>query len=115
MTPVIVLLLVSNIFMTYAWYGHLKDHANNGLITVILISWGIALLEYCFQVPANRMGYKIFSLSQLKILQEVITLAVFAAFSVLYMKVPITKNYFFASLCMMAAVYFIFKDRSLPS
>lgn len=115
MTPVIVLLLVSNIFMTYAWYGHLKDHANKGLITVILISWGIALLEYCFQVPANRMGYKIFSLSQLKILQEVITLAVFAAFSVLYMKVPITKNYFFASLCMMAAVYFIFKDRSLPS
>jgi len=115
MTPVLALLVVSNIFMTYAWYGHLKDHSNKALITVIFISWGVAFFEYCFQVPANRMGYKIFSLSQLKILQEVITLAVFAGFSVFYMKVPITKNYFFASLCMLAAVYFIFKDRSVAT
>src|SRR5688572_10322151 len=105
MSSVIGLLIISNIFMTYAWYGHLKDHANKGLLVVILISWGVAFLEYCFQVPANRMGYKIFSLSQLKILQEVITLAVFAAFSIFYMKVPITKNYIFASICMLAAVY----------
>lgn len=115
MTPVLVLLVISNIFMTYAWYGHLKDHSNKGLLSVILISWGVAFLEYCFQVPANRMGAKIFTLPQLKIIQEVITLAVFALFSIWYMKVPLTKNYFFASLCMMAAVYFIFKDKSVAS
>lgn len=115
MTPVLGLLVVSNLFMTYAWYGHLKDHSNKSLVTVIFISWGIAFFEYCFQVPANRIGYKVFSLSQLKILQEVITLAVFAGFSVFYMKVPLTKNYLFAALCMLAAVYFIFKDRSVVS
>lgn len=113
MTPVLTLLVISNVFMTYAWYGHLKDHSNKGLFTVILISWGVAFLEYCFQVPANRMGFKIFTLPQLKIIQEVITLAVFAVFSILYMKVPLTKNYLFASLCMLAAVYFIFKDKSI--
>ena len=112
LSPVLLLLIISNGFMTYAWYGHLKDHANKNLFIVILISWGVALLEYCFQVPANRLGIKFLTLSQLKIIQEVVSLSVFAAFSVFYMKVPITKNYLFACLCMMAAVYFIFRDKT---
>jgi uncharacterized protein (DUF486 family) len=112
MPTVFLFLFISNAFMTYAWYGHLKDHANKSLFVVILLSWGVALFEYCFQVPANRMGFKFLTLPQLKIIQEVISLTVFAAFSLIYMKVPLTKNYLFACLCIMGAVYFIFKDKS---
>lgn len=105
----ILLLIGSNLFMTFAWYGHLKNFRESPLFVVILISWGIAFFEYCLQVPANRLGINHFSLAQLKVIQEVITMAVFAAFSVLYMKVPLTKNLLWASLCLIAAVYFIFR------
>ena len=104
------LLFLSNIFMTFAWYGHLKNLNTKPLWIVIFISWGIAFFEYCFQVPANRIGYSYFSLPQLKVAQEIITMVVFAGFAVFYMKVPITKNFLFASLCLVGAAYFIFKD-----
>lgn len=106
----ILLLSLSNIFMTFAWYGHLKNLKESPLWVAILISWGIAFFEYCLQVPANRMGSSSLSLSQLKISQEIITMIVFAGFSVLYMKTPITKNYLYASACLLGAAYFIFKD-----
>jgi uncharacterized protein len=106
----IALLIISNLFMTYAWYGHLKDFKGKALWIVVLISWGVAFFEYCFQVPANRIGSEMMSLSQLKVSQEIITMIVFAVFSVAYMKVPITKNYLFAGLCLVGAAYFIFKD-----
>lgn len=105
----ISLLLISNIFMTFAWYGHLKGHQTKPLMIVILASWGIAFFEYLFQVPANRIGSQHFSLPQLKIIQEVITMTVFAGFSIWYMKEPLNKNYIYAALCLIAAVYFIFK------
>jgi len=105
----IFLLLISNIFMTFAWYGHLRDLRSKPLIVAILASWGIALFEYMFQVPANRIGYTALSLPQLKIMQEVITLGIFIPFSLFYMRVPLTWNYFFAGLCLVGAVYFIFK------
>lgn len=108
-TP-IALLVVSNIFMTFAWYGHLKDHRESALWLVILASWGIAFFEYCFQVPANRWGAAYFSLPQLKIIQEVITMTVFAGFSVWFMKVPLKLDYLWASLCLVGAVYFIFRS-----
>ena len=108
------LLVLSNIFMTIAWYGHLKSHKDSSLWVVILVSWGIAFFEYCLQVPANRMGSSHFTLPQLKILQEVITLSVFAVFAVTYMQVPLTKNFLYASLCLLGAAYFIFKD-GIPS
>lgn len=111
MVKTIFLLLLSNIFMTFAWYGHLKKLNHLNLFFVILISWGIAFFEYCLQVPANRIGYGIFTLSQLKVLQEVMALAVFALFSIFYMDTPITKNFLWAALCLMAAVFFIFRDR----
>lgn len=104
------LLLVSNVFMTFAWYAHLKEMSAKPLWTVILISWGIAFFEYCFQVPGNRIGNQYFSLPQLKILQEVITMVVFAGFCVGYMKLPLTKNFLYASICLIMAVFFIFKD-----
>ncbi len=104
------LLLLSNVFMTFAWYGHLKSHRDSALWLAILVSWGIAFFEYCLQVPANRIGYGHMTLPQLKIAQEVITLVVFALFSVLYMKAPLTKNFVFAGLCLMGAVFFIFQD-----
>lgn len=104
------LLVLSNIFMTFAWYGHLKSHKESALWLVILISWGIAFFEYCLQVPANRWGSEHFTLPQLKILQEVITMTVFAAFSVWYMKVPLKLDFLWASLCLVAAVYFIFRS-----
>lgn len=104
------LLLISNIFMTIAWYGHLKNMANKPLWFVILISWAIALFEYCFQVPGNRIGHQIFTLPQLKVIQEVITMVVFALFCLFYMKVPLTKNFLYASLCLVLAVFFIFRD-----
>ena len=104
------LLVISNIFMTYAWYGHLKDHKNKALFIVILISWGIAFFEYIFQVPANRIGSNHMSLPQLKVAQEVITMTVFACFAIFYMKVPLTRNFLYASICLILACYFIFRD-----
>jgi len=103
------LLLVANVFMTFAWYGHLKNLRETPLLYVILISWGIAFFEYCFQVPANRLGAQYFTLPQLKILQEVITIAVFAGFSYWYMNEPLKLDYLWASLCLLGAVYFVFR------
>jgi len=105
----IVLLTCSNIFMTFAWYAHLKNLATRPWYIAALISWGIALFEYLLQVPANRIGYTELNLAQLKILQEVITLTVFVPFVVLYMKQSIKLDYLWASLCMMGAVYFVFR------
>lgn len=107
----ILLLMVSNVFMTFAWYGHLRDFRSKPLIIAILASWGVAFFEYLFQVPANRLGYTTLSLPQLKIIQEVVTLSIFVPFSLIYMKVPLTWNYFFAGLCLLGAVYFIFKQQ----
>lgn len=103
------LLFLSNIFMTFAWYGHLKSHRTSALWVAILISWGIAFFEYVLQVPANRMGYGHFTLPQLKIIQEVITMVVFAGFSVLYMKQSLKLDFLWAGLCLVGAVYFIFR------
>ncbi|HTD23266.1 MAG TPA: DMT family protein [Terriglobales bacterium] len=104
----VVLLTISNIFMTFAWYGHLK-YRNVPLFKVILISWLIAFAEYCFQVPANRIGSYAFSAAQLKTIQEVITLTVFSVFSVLYLKEPVRWNYAVGFLMIIAAVFVIFK------
>lgn len=101
------LLLISNIFMTFAWYGHLK-YRDKPLMLAILASWGIAFAEYCFQVPANRIGYGQFTGAQLKTIQEVITLVVFAVFSVLYLKEPLRWNYLVGFALIAAAVFFIF-------
>lgn len=106
----VVLLLVSNIFMTFAWYGHLKNLKAAPLWIAILVSWGIAFFEYCLQVPGNRIGHGYFDLPQLKVIQEIITMLVFAGFAIAYMKVPLTKNFLYASLCLVGAAYFIFKD-----
>lgn len=103
------MLLLSNVFMTFAWYGHLKEHKTSPLGIVILISWGIAFFEYCLQVPANRMGSDYFSIAQLKIIQEVITMAVFAGFSFFYLNIPLKLDYLWSSLCLLGAVYFIFR------
>lgn len=103
----IILLTISNIFMTFAWYGHLR-FKKSPLFLAIVASWGIAFLEYCFQVPANRIGSYQFSTAQLKTIQEVITLAVFAVFSLLYLKEDFTWNYLAGFLCMVAAVFFVF-------
>jgi uncharacterized protein (DUF486 family) len=106
----IVLLALSNVFMTFAWYGHLKNLASRPWWIAALVSWGIALFEYLLQVPANRIGYGHFSLAQLKIVQEVITLAVFVPFAVLYMQQPLKLDYLWAALCLVGAVYFIFRS-----
>lgn len=106
----ISLLFISNIFMTFAWYGHLKDLQAKPIYIAIVVSWGIAFFEYCFQVPANRLGYTQFTLPQLKIIQEVITLVVFVVFAFFYMGVKPTMNYLWASLCLMGAVFFVFRD-----
>ncbi len=106
------LLLLSNVFMTFAWYGHLKTLGQKPLYVAIAVSWGIALFEYCFQVPANRIGYQHFSLAQLKIIQEVTTLTVFVGYSLLIVKERPTLNMAWAGLCLMGAVYFIFRDPS---
>lgn len=103
------LLIISNIFMTYAWYGHLKHMGHQPLWIAIMASWGIAFFEYCFQVPANRIGFQTFTLPQLKVIQEVITLAVFVGFSYLVMGQKLTLNYLWAGLCLVGAVYFIFR------
>ncbi len=105
----IVLLCFSNVFMTFAWYAHLKDLSAKPWIVAVLVSWGLAFFEYTLQVPANRTGITVMQLGQLKILQEVIALSVFVPFSVLYMKQKITLDYFWASLCIAAAAYFIFR------
>ncbi len=96
--------------MTFAWYGHLKTLKDSPLWMVILISWGIAFVEYCFQVPANRLGSQYYSLPQLKIIQEVITLIIFVGFSVWYMKIPLKLDFLWAGLCMLGAVYFVFRS-----
>jgi len=106
----ILLLTASNVFMTFAWYAHLKDMAARPWWIAALVSWAIAFFEYLLQVPANRIGYGHFSLAQLKIIQEVITLAVFVPFAVLYMNQPIKLDYLWAALCMVGAVYFIFRS-----
>ncbi|NUM58441.1 MAG: DMT family protein [Bdellovibrionaceae bacterium] len=109
MSQSIILLFLSNIFMTIAWYGHLKFLKDTTMINVILISWGIAFFEYCLQVPANRIGATHYTLSQLKIIQEVITLVVFLGFSIFIMKEPLKLNYLYAGICLCGSVYFIFK------
>lgn len=108
----VLLLLASNVFMTLAWYGHLKNLATAPWYVAALLSWGIALLEYLLQVPANRIGFQQagFSVGQLKIMQEVITLAVFVPFAVFYLKEPLKLDYLWAALCMVGAVYFIFRS-----
>ena len=105
----VILLTASNVFMTFAWYGHLKHLNAKPWIIAALVSWGIALFEYLLQVPANRAGFTVMSLAQLKILQEVITLAVFVPFAIFYMGEGIKMNYLYAAICLMGAVYFIFR------
>jgi uncharacterized protein len=104
------LLIASNVFMTFAWYGHLKNLATSPWYIAALVSWGIALFEYLLQVPANRIGYTELNLGQLKILQEVITLSVFVPFAVFYMDQPLKLDYLYAALCLLGAVYFIFRN-----
>lgn len=111
----ILLLIGSNIFMTYAWYGHLKDMKGKALLIAIMVSWGVAFFEYCLQVPANRLGSTYYSLPQLKVMQEVITMAVFAVFCVVYMKQQLTLDFLWAGLCLAGAAFFMFRHLSLPS
>ncbi|MFZ6048822.1 DMT family protein [Pseudomonas sp. CR3202] len=106
----LALLSLSNVFMTFAWYGHLKTLNTKHWVIAALISWGIALFEYMIMVPANRIGYTELSVSQLKIMQEVITLAIFVPFSVMYMQQPLKLDYLWAGLCLLGAVYFIFRS-----
>jgi uncharacterized protein (DUF486 family) len=105
------LLFCSNVFMTFAWYAHLKELNQKPWIIAALISWGIALFEYLLQVPANRIGYTVMSIGQLKILQEVITLSVFVPFAIFYMKEPLKLDYLWAGLCLLGAVFFMFRDK----
>ena len=105
----VLLLVCSNVFMTFAWYAHLKNLTSKTWYVAALISWGIALFEYLLQVPANRIGYTELTLPQLKIIQEVITLSVFIPFVLLYMRQPIKLDYLWAALCVMGAVYFVFR------
>ena len=106
----VALLVCSNVFMTFAWYAHLKHLNSKPWLVAVFASWGIAFFEYLLQVPANRMGYTVMSLSQLKVLQEVITLSVFVPFAVLYMNQPLKLDYLWAALCLMGAVYFVFRS-----
>jgi uncharacterized protein len=105
-----LLLVFSNVFMTFAWYAHLRNLPDRPWWIAAAVSWGIALFEYLLQVPANRIGYTMFSLAQLKILQEVIALTVFVPFAVLYMREPIKLDYVWAALCLVGAVYFVFRS-----
>jgi uncharacterized protein len=107
----VLLLSLSNVFMTFAWYAHLKELSHKPWLVAALLSWGIALFEYLLQVPANRIGFTVLSVAQLKILQEVITLSVFVPFAWLYLKEPIKLDYLWAGLCILGAVYFIFRSR----
>ena len=106
-----LLLLCSNVFMTFAWYAHLRELAPRPWYVAALASWGIALFEYLLQVPGNRLGYTVFSLGQLKVMQEVITLTVFMPFAVFYMKQPLRLDYLWAGLCLLGAVYFMFRGQ----
>ena len=112
LTPVL-LLVGSNLFMTYAWYGHLKDLKGKALFLAIVVSWSIAFFEYCLQVPANRIGSAFFSLPQLKIMQEILTMVVFACFCVFYMRQQLTWDYLWAGICLAGAAFFLF--RHLPA
>lgn len=105
-----ILLVLSNVFMTFAWYGHLKDLSHKPWYLAAVVSWGIAFFEYLIQVPANRIGQTQLSLPQLKIMQEVITLAVFVPFALCYMKMPLKLDFLWAALCMCGAVYFVFRN-----
>ncbi len=105
----VTLLVLSNVFMTFAWYAHLRNLYDKKWFIAAIASWGIALFEYLLQVPANRIGYGVLNLPQLKIIQEVITLSVFVPFALLYMNQPVKLNYAWAGLCLMGAVYFIFR------
>ena len=114
MKPVLVsisLLVCSNVFMTFAWYAHLKEMNHKPWIIAALASWAIALLEYLFQVPANRIGFSVLTVGQLKIIQEVITLSVFVPFSVMYLKEPLKLDYLWSGLCLLGAVYFMFRSK----
>jgi len=104
-----LLLIASNVFMTFAWYAHLRNLSGKPWYIAVIVSWGIALFEYLIQVPANRIGYTTLELGQLKILQEVVTLSIFVPFALLYMKQPLKLNFLWAGLCLVGAVYFIFK------
>lgn len=106
----LLLLTCANVLMSFAWYAHLKELSHKPWIIAALISWGIALLEYLFQVPGNRIGFTVLTLSQLKILQEVITLMVFVPFAVFYMQQPLKLDFLWAGLCLMGAVYFMFRQ-----
>ena len=114
MTPILWktagLLVLSNVFMTFAWYAHLKNLGGKPWLIAVMVSWGIAFFEYLIQVPANRIGYTQLSLGQLKILQEVITLCVFVPFAVYYMQQPLKLDYLWAAFCIMGAVYFVFRS-----
>ena len=111
----VLLLRAGNVFMTFAWYAHLKELGSKPWIVAALASWGIAFFEYMLQVPANRIGYTVLSLGQLKILQEVITLVVFVPFAVFYMKEPLKLDYLWAGLCILGAVYFVFRGGTSPA
>jgi uncharacterized protein (DUF486 family) len=106
-----LLLCCSNIFMTFAWYGHLKNLAHRAWIVAALVSWGIALFEYLIQVPANRIGHQVMNVGQLKILQEIVTLSVFVPFSFFYMKEQLKLDYLWAGLCILGAVFFMFRSK----
>ena len=112
-----LLLVASNLFMTYAWYGHLRDLKARALWVAVAVSWGVALFEYMLQVPANRLGFQQagYSLQQLKVMQEVITMAVFAAFAVTYMRERLSMNFVYAGLCLVAAAWFMFRDLKAPA
>jgi uncharacterized protein len=107
----ILLLTLSNVFMTFAWYAHLKELSHRPWIVAAFISWGIALFEYMLQVPGNRIGYTVMSVGQLKILQEVITLSVFVPFALLYLREPLKLDYLWAALCILGAVFFMFRSK----
>ena len=107
----ILLLSLSNVFMTFAWYAHLKELSQRPWIVAALVSWGIAFFEYMLQVPGNRIGYTVLSVGQLKLLQEVITLSVFVPFAVLYLKEPLKLDYLWAAICILAAAYFVFRSK----
>ena len=107
----ILLLVASNVFMTFAWYAHLKELNSKPWLVAALASWGIALFEYLLQVPANRIGYTVMSVGQLKILQEIVTLSVFVPFALFYLREPLKLDYLWAGLCMLGAAFFMFRDK----
>lgn len=107
----ISLLIISNVFMTFAWYAHLKELNSSPWFIAALVSWAVAFFEYLFQVPANRIGFTVLTVGQLKIIQEVITLSIFVPFAIFYLKEPIKLDYLWAGLCMVGAVYFMFRDK----